>query len=67
MLGYGEEEDTDSHLSSSNKESSEVSAHKEEGRIGDAVYATPHRNQVFVTFQNFHCTLTLTYSKLCMC
>lgn len=45
MLGYGEEEDTDSHLSSSNKESSEVSAHKEEGRIGDAVYATPHRNQ----------------------
>uniref|UniRef100_G1PMF8 Centrosomal protein 89 n=1 Tax=Myotis lucifugus TaxID=59463 RepID=G1PMF8_MYOLU len=46
MLGYGEEEDTDSHLSSSNKESSEVSAHKEEGRIGDAVYTTPHRSQV---------------------
>ncbi|XP_015418409.1 PREDICTED: centrosomal protein of 89 kDa [Myotis davidii] len=45
MLGSGEEEDTDSHLSSSNKESSEVSAHKEEGRVGDAVYATPHRNQ----------------------
>ncbi|EPQ05389.1 Centrosomal protein of 89 kDa [Myotis brandtii] len=45
MLGYGDEEDTDSHLSSSNKESSEVSAHKEEGRIGDAVYTTPHRSQ----------------------
>ncbi|XP_070254438.1 centrosomal protein of 89 kDa isoform X2 [Myotis yumanensis] len=45
MLGYGEEEDTDSNLSSSNKESSEVSAHKEEGRIGDAVYTTPHRSQ----------------------
>ncbi|XP_027998823.2 centrosomal protein of 89 kDa [Eptesicus fuscus] len=45
MLGYGEEEDTASHLSSSNKESSEVSAHKEEGRIGDAVYTMPHRNQ----------------------
>ncbi|XP_019510077.1 PREDICTED: centrosomal protein of 89 kDa isoform X1 [Hipposideros armiger] len=46
MLGYGEEEDTDSHLSSSCKESGDVSACKEDGGIGDAVYAVPHRNQV---------------------
>lgn len=65
MLGYGEEEDTDSHLSSSYKESGNVSAHKKEGGLGDAVYTTPHKNQVSVTFQNFVCSLTLTYSKLC--
>lgn len=46
MLGYGEEEDTDSHLSSSCKESGDVSACKEDGGVGDAVYAVPHRNQV---------------------
>ncbi|XP_016076545.1 PREDICTED: centrosomal protein of 89 kDa [Miniopterus natalensis] len=46
MLGYGEEEDTDSHLSSSYKESGNVSAHKKEGGLGDAVYTTPHKNQV---------------------
>ncbi|XP_045438534.1 centrosomal protein of 89 kDa isoform X1 [Pipistrellus kuhlii] len=45
MLDYREEEDTPSHLSSSDKESSEVSAHKEEGRAGVAVYAVPHGNQ----------------------
>lgn len=64
MLGYGEEEDTDSHLSSISKDSVDVSACKEEGGLGDAVYTMSHRNQVIVTFQNSFCTLTLTYSKL---
>ncbi|XP_036886649.1 centrosomal protein of 89 kDa isoform X3 [Sturnira hondurensis] len=45
MLGYGEEEDTDSCLVSSYKELEDVSAHKAEGGLGDAVYATPRRNQ----------------------
>ncbi|XP_014650276.1 PREDICTED: centrosomal protein of 89 kDa [Ceratotherium simum simum] len=46
MLGYGEEEDTDTHLSSSYKESGDGSVCKAEGGLGDAVYAVPHRNQV---------------------
>ncbi|KAM5295934.1 centrosomal protein of 89 kDa [Glossophaga mutica] len=45
MLGYGEEEDTDSCLSSSYKAVEDVRAHKEEGGLGDAAYAAPHRNQ----------------------
>lgn len=64
MLCYEEEENTDLNLSSSYKESGDVIARKEEGDLGDAVYAVPHRNQVFVTFQNFFCTLTFIYSKL---
>lgn len=63
MLGYGEEEDADTHLSSSYKESEDGSVCKE-GGPGGAVYAVPHRNQVFVPFQNFSCTWTLTCSKL---
>ncbi|XP_057568222.1 centrosomal protein of 89 kDa isoform X2 [Hippopotamus amphibius kiboko] len=46
MLGYEEEEDTDTHLSSSRRESGDASARKEEGSLSDAVYAVPHRNQV---------------------
>uniref|UniRef100_A0A671E9H8 Centrosomal protein 89 n=1 Tax=Rhinolophus ferrumequinum TaxID=59479 RepID=A0A671E9H8_RHIFE len=46
MLGYGEEDDTDSNLSSSYKESGDGRAYKEEGGLGDAVYAVTHRNQV---------------------
>nr|KAF6406405.1 centrosomal protein 89 [Molossus molossus] len=65
-LGYREEEDTDSSLSSSSREAGEVSARNEEGSLGDAVYAVSQRNQVLVTFQNFVCTLTLTHSNLCM-
>ncbi|XP_036995028.2 centrosomal protein of 89 kDa isoform X4 [Artibeus jamaicensis] len=45
MLGCGQEEDTDSCLSSSYKESEDAGAHKEEGGLGDAVYTTPHSNQ----------------------
>ncbi|XP_008512277.1 centrosomal protein of 89 kDa isoform X1 [Equus przewalskii] len=45
MLGYGEEEDADTHLSSSYKESEDGSVCKE-GGPGGAVYAVPHRNQV---------------------
>ncbi|KAF6076955.1 centrosomal protein 89 [Phyllostomus discolor] len=45
MLGYGEEEDTDLCLSSSYKELEDVSAHKEKGGLGDAVYAVPCRSQ----------------------
>ncbi|XP_027371803.1 centrosomal protein of 89 kDa isoform X3 [Bos indicus x Bos taurus] len=46
MLGYEEDEDTDSHLSSSRRQSGDASARKEEGSLCDATYATPHRNQV---------------------
>ncbi|ELK00521.1 Coiled-coil domain-containing protein 123, mitochondrial [Pteropus alecto] len=46
MLCYEEEENTDLNLSSSYKESGNVIARKEEGDLGDAVYAVPHRNQV---------------------
>ncbi|XP_077610770.1 centrosomal protein of 89 kDa isoform X1 [Crocuta crocuta] len=45
MLGYGEE-DSDTHLSSSCMELDDVSACREEGGVGDAVYAMPHRNQL---------------------
>eukprot|EP00069_Balaena_mysticetus_P012593 bmy_21716T0 len=65
MLGYEEEEDTDTHLSCSHRESGDTSARKEEGSLSDAVYAVPHRNQVLVSFQRFFCTLTLTQSQLC--
>ncbi|XP_042638684.1 centrosomal protein of 89 kDa [Orycteropus afer afer] len=46
MLGYGEEEDTDTHLSSSCKESGNISALNEARGHSDAVYAVPHRDQV---------------------
>ncbi|XP_059940559.1 centrosomal protein of 89 kDa isoform X2 [Mesoplodon densirostris] len=46
MLGYEEEEDTDTHLSCSHRESGDTSARKEEGSLSDALYAVPHRNQV---------------------
>ncbi|XP_059985944.1 centrosomal protein of 89 kDa isoform X3 [Lagenorhynchus albirostris] len=46
MLGYEEEEDSDTYLSGSHRESGDTSARKEEGSISDAVYAVPHRNQV---------------------
>lgn len=65
MLCYGEEEETDLNLSSSYKEPRDVIAREEEGGLGAAVYAVPHRNQVFVTFQDFFCTLTFIHSKLC--
>ncbi|XP_054934952.1 centrosomal protein of 89 kDa isoform X2 [Physeter macrocephalus] len=45
MLGYEEEEDTDTHLSCSRRESGDTSACKEEASLSDAVYAMPHRNQ----------------------
>ncbi|XP_035142936.2 centrosomal protein of 89 kDa isoform X4 [Callithrix jacchus] len=45
-LDYGEEEDTETQLSSSCKELGYVSAQKDEGGRGDDVYAVPHRNQV---------------------
>ncbi|KAB1274091.1 Centrosomal protein of 89 kDa [Camelus dromedarius] len=64
MLGYEDEEDTDTHLSSSPRESGDASARKEEGSLSKALYAVPHRNQVPVTCQDFSCTLTLTYSGL---
>ena len=65
MLGYEEAEDTDSHLSSSRRRSGNASACKEEGSLSDAMYATPHRNQVLAAFQCFFYTLTLTHRKLC--
>uniref|UniRef100_A0A8C6AJL9 Centrosomal protein 89 n=1 Tax=Monodon monoceros TaxID=40151 RepID=A0A8C6AJL9_MONMO len=46
MLGYEEEEDSDTYLSGSHRESGDTSARKEEGSISDAVYAVPHRNQM---------------------
>ncbi|KAF4010876.1 hypothetical protein G4228_002387 [Cervus hanglu yarkandensis] len=46
MVGYEEDEDTDSRLSSSRRQSGDASARKEEGSLSDAVYAAPHRNQV---------------------
>ncbi|XP_010847233.1 PREDICTED: centrosomal protein of 89 kDa isoform X2 [Bison bison bison] len=46
MLGYEEDEDTDSHLSSSRRQSGDTSARKGEGSLSNATYATPHRNQV---------------------
>uniref|UniRef100_A0A8C6CN65 Centrosomal protein 89 n=1 Tax=Moschus moschiferus TaxID=68415 RepID=A0A8C6CN65_MOSMO len=46
MLDYEEDEDTDSHLSSSRRQSGDTSACKEEGSLSDAMYAAPHRNQV---------------------
>ncbi|XP_024589890.1 centrosomal protein of 89 kDa isoform X1 [Neophocaena asiaeorientalis asiaeorientalis] len=46
MLGYEEEEDSDTYLSGSHRESGDTSARKEEGSVSDAVYAVPHRNQV---------------------
>nr|XP_045368902.1 centrosomal protein of 89 kDa isoform X2 [Camelus bactrianus] len=45
MLGYEDEEDTDTHLSSSPRESGDASARKEEGSLSEALYAVPHRNQ----------------------
>ncbi|XP_064237584.1 centrosomal protein of 89 kDa isoform X2 [Aotus nancymaae] len=45
-LDYGEEEDTETQLSSSCKELGYVSAQKDEGGHGDDVYAVPHKNQV---------------------
>ncbi|KAI5931207.1 Centrosomal protein of 89 kDa [Manis javanica] len=45
MLGYREEEDADTLMSSSFKESGDLGAHKDGGLTG-AVYAVPHRNQV---------------------
>ncbi|XP_015988719.2 centrosomal protein of 89 kDa isoform X4 [Rousettus aegyptiacus] len=45
MLCYGEEEETDLNLSSSYKEPRDVIAREEEGGLGAAVYAVPHRNQ----------------------
>lgn len=59
MLGYREEEDADTLMSSSFKESGDLGAHKDGGLTG-AVYAVPHRNQVFAPLQNFFCTLTST-------
>ncbi|XP_044903131.1 centrosomal protein of 89 kDa isoform X6 [Felis catus] len=44
MLGYGEE-DSDTHLSSSCMDSADVGTRREEGGLGEAVYAVPHRNQ----------------------
>ncbi|KAK2492493.1 hypothetical protein MC885_007926 [Smutsia gigantea] len=45
MLGYREEEDADTLMSSSFKES-DLGAHKEDGGLSGALYAVPHRNQV---------------------
>ncbi|XP_017359741.1 centrosomal protein of 89 kDa isoform X1 [Cebus imitator] len=45
-LDYGEEEDTETQLSSGCKELGYVGAQKDEGGHGDDVYAVPHRNQV---------------------
>ena len=65
MLGYEEDEDTDSHLSSSRRQSGDASVRKEEGSLSNATYATPHRNQVLAAFQRFFYTLTLTHRKVC--
>lgn len=56
MLGYEEAEDTDSHLSSSRRQSGNASACKEEGSLSDAMYATPHRNQFGQTSSCEVCT-----------
>ncbi|XP_011898832.1 PREDICTED: centrosomal protein of 89 kDa isoform X3 [Cercocebus atys] len=45
-LGYGEEEDIETQLSSSCKELGDVSAQEDRGGHGDDLYAVPHRNQV---------------------
>ncbi|KAM9607284.1 centrosomal protein of 89 kDa isoform 1-T1 [Trichechus inunguis] len=45
-LDCREEEGTDTHLSSSDKESQDVSARNDAGGRSDAVYAVPHRDQV---------------------
>lgn len=45
-LGYGDEEDTEVQVSSSDKELGKGSAWKEEGGHRDALYATSHKNQV---------------------
>ncbi|XP_031515550.1 centrosomal protein of 89 kDa isoform X2 [Papio anubis] len=45
-LGYGEEEDIETQLSSSCKELGDVSAQEDKGGHGDDLYAVPHRNQV---------------------
>uniref|UniRef100_A0A2K6EN72 Centrosomal protein 89 n=1 Tax=Propithecus coquereli TaxID=379532 RepID=A0A2K6EN72_PROCO len=45
-LGYGEEEDVESQLSSSCEHLEDVGAQEEEGGRSDDVYAVPHRNQV---------------------
>uniref|UniRef100_A0A667HZC7 Centrosomal protein 89 n=1 Tax=Lynx canadensis TaxID=61383 RepID=A0A667HZC7_LYNCA len=45
MLGYGEE-DSDTHLSSSCMDSADVGTRRDEGGLGEAMYAVPHRNQV---------------------
>uniref|UniRef100_A0A2K6MSI5 Centrosomal protein 89 n=1 Tax=Rhinopithecus bieti TaxID=61621 RepID=A0A2K6MSI5_RHIBE len=45
-LGYGEEEDIETQLSSSCKELGHVSAQEDKGGHGDDLYAVPHRNQV---------------------
>ncbi|XP_012630610.2 centrosomal protein of 89 kDa [Microcebus murinus] len=45
-LGYGEEEDAESQVSSSCEHSGQVSARREEGGRVEDVYAVPHRNQV---------------------
>ncbi|XP_037675979.1 centrosomal protein of 89 kDa isoform X3 [Choloepus didactylus] len=44
-LGYGEEEDDETSLSSSYKVEGDTCPRKEEGGHRDAVYAVPHRNQ----------------------
>ena len=66
MVGYEEDEDTDSHLSSSRRQSGDASARKEGGRLSDAVYAAPHRNQVRVASPRFFCALTLAHGKVCL-
>lgn len=43
MLGYEDKEDTDTHLSSSNKD---ASVPREEEGLSSALYALPHRNQI---------------------
>uniref|UniRef100_A0A2K5K4W7 Centrosomal protein 89 n=1 Tax=Colobus angolensis palliatus TaxID=336983 RepID=A0A2K5K4W7_COLAP len=65
-LGYGEEEDIETQLSSSCKELGDVSAQEDKGGHGDDLYAVPHRNQVFSMFPIFFLTftLTLTFGKL---
>uniref|UniRef100_A0A2K6PLQ5 Centrosomal protein 89 n=1 Tax=Rhinopithecus roxellana TaxID=61622 RepID=A0A2K6PLQ5_RHIRO len=65
-LGYGEEEDIETQLSSSCKELGHVSAQEDKGGHGDDLYAVPHRNQVFSMFPIFFLTftLTLTFGKL---
>nr|XP_019796556.2 centrosomal protein of 89 kDa isoform X2 [Tursiops truncatus] len=55
MLGYEEEEDSDTYLSGSHRESGDTSARKEEGSVSDAVYAVPHRNQPTANQRIFEC------------